>query len=97
MSTGLSALVFNTYLRPPGVFLLEYAADTQLYMSSATDVLPRCPWHSNISTCEAAVIHTAPEEEDADKKKAVLQELALVQVLTHYSPAAIEADWKVLP
>lgn len=58
MSIGLSVLLFNTDLKPLWSPLFWYAADTQLYMSSATDVLSRCHQDLNRSLRGSAASYT---------------------------------------
>lgn len=61
-------------------------------LSSATDVPCRCPQDLGPHV-EQQPATSAPE--DVDKKKAKLQELALMLALAHCF-AVIEADWKVM-
>lgn len=58
MSIGFSVLLFNTYLKPLRNPLPWYAADTQLYTCSATDVLSRCPQDLDRSLCGAVASYT---------------------------------------
>lgn len=69
MSIGLSLLVFSIYLRLLGTPLPWYAVGIQLYMSSATDVLSRCPQIEQKLMQTSSQLHSGPEEEGADKRQ----------------------------
>lgn len=96
LRTGLFCLLFNTYLRSLGVSLLQCAEDTQLFLSSAADVLSRCLWDSEVHMEQHPAL-LGSRGRGCWLNKNMLQEFDFLLASTHCPCAVIGTLWKVLP